>query len=91
MTAQAFSDRVPYLDNLSTGLSLADTITLRDWRRRADTRQRGSAGQRIRGQTVYLSQKASRARLKEVENARANRLEIVKAYSCGQITRRDLI
>jgi hypothetical protein len=31
MTAQAFSDRVPYLDNLSTGLSFADTITLRDW------------------------------------------------------------
>ena len=40
---------------------------------------------------MYLSQKASRARLKEVENARANRLEIVKAYSWGQITRRDLI
>jgi len=40
---------------------------------------------------VYLSPKASRARLREAESARNNRREIVKAYSCGQVTRRDLI
>jgi len=40
---------------------------------------------------VYLSPKASRARLREAENARNNRREIVKAYSTGQISRRDLI
>src|SRR5438105_3400964 len=41
--------------------------------------------------SVYLSPKASRARLREAENARNNRREIVKAYSTGQISRRDLI
>lgn len=40
---------------------------------------------------MYLSQKASRARLKEAENARRNRAEIVRALSQGQITRRELI
>ena len=40
---------------------------------------------------MYLSPKASRARLREAENARNNRREIVKAYSTGQISRRDLI
>jgi FtsP/CotA-like multicopper oxidase with cupredoxin domain len=40
---------------------------------------------------VYLSSKASRARLREAENARKNRREIVQAYSWGQISRRDLI
>jgi len=40
---------------------------------------------------VYLSPKTSRARLKEAENARRNRAEILKAYSTGQITRRDLV
>jgi FtsP/CotA-like multicopper oxidase with cupredoxin domain len=39
---------------------------------------------------MYLSKKASRARLREAENARRNRLEIVKALSVGEITRRDL-
>lgn len=40
---------------------------------------------------MYLSQTASRARLKEAENARKNRAEIVKAVSLRQVTRRDLI
>ncbi len=40
---------------------------------------------------IFLSKKASRARLKEAENARRNRLEILKALADGQITRRDLL
>ena len=39
----------------------------------------------------FLPPKASKARLREAENARKNRLEIVKAHSQGQITRRDLM
>jgi FtsP/CotA-like multicopper oxidase with cupredoxin domain len=38
----------------------------------------------------YLSHNASRARLREAQNARNNRAEIIKALSLGQITRRDL-
>ena len=41
--------------------------------------------------SIFLSSKASRARLAEAENARKNRLEILKALSHGQITRRELI
>jgi len=40
---------------------------------------------------VYLSGKASKARLREAENARRNRQEILKAWSTGHISRRDLI
>ena len=39
---------------------------------------------------IFLSKKASPARVREAENARKNRLEILKALSTGQITRRDL-
>jgi FtsP/CotA-like multicopper oxidase with cupredoxin domain len=39
----------------------------------------------------FFQRTPSRARLKEAENARNNRMEIVKAYSHGQISRRDLI
>ncbi|HEX2328329.1 MAG TPA: multicopper oxidase domain-containing protein [Candidatus Angelobacter sp.] len=39
----------------------------------------------------YLPKDASQARLREAENARKNRAEIVKAYSQGQVSRRDLI
>src|SRR4051812_38823269 len=39
---------------------------------------------------IYLPWKSSRARLREAENARRNRQEIIKALSDGQITRRDL-
>src|ERR1051325_9608471 len=39
----------------------------------------------------FLSPKASKARLREAEQARKNRQEIIKARSQGQIARRDLI
>src|SRR5215510_1475454 len=39
---------------------------------------------------MYLSSRTSRIRQKEAHNARANRAEIIKALSIGQITRRDL-
>jgi FtsP/CotA-like multicopper oxidase with cupredoxin domain len=39
---------------------------------------------------MYLSTKASRARIREAQIARNNRAEIVRALSHGQITRRDL-
>jgi len=39
----------------------------------------------------FLSPKASKARLREAENARRNRWEIIKAHSQGQVSRRDLI
>ena len=39
---------------------------------------------------MYISNKASRARQREAENARQNRAEITKALSIGQITNRDL-
>ena len=39
---------------------------------------------------MYLPRKVSRIRLREAENARKNRLEIVKALSTGQVSRREL-
>ncbi len=39
----------------------------------------------------YLPWNASKDRLRDAENARKNRLEIVKALSHGQVSRRDLI
>src|ERR1700756_481848 len=39
----------------------------------------------------FLPQTASRARIREAENARKNRAEIVKAYSHGKVSRRDLM
>jgi len=41
--------------------------------------------------TIYLPWNTSRNRIKEAEDARNNRLEIVKALSWGQISRRDLL
>jgi len=41
--------------------------------------------------SLFLPERASRARVREAENARNNRVEIVKAYSHGQVSRRDLI
>jgi FtsP/CotA-like multicopper oxidase with cupredoxin domain len=41
--------------------------------------------------SFYLRSNASRARLREAEHARKNRAEVVKAWSQGQITRRDII
>src|SRR5262245_32298583 len=40
---------------------------------------------------MWLPRKVSRGRLREAENARRNRLEIVRARSIGQISRRDLL
>jgi hypothetical protein len=40
---------------------------------------------------MYLPENASKARVKEAENARKNRAEIVTAFSQGQVSRRDLI
>jgi manganese oxidase len=40
---------------------------------------------------IYLPWNTSKNRLKEAEDARNNRLEIVKALSWGQISRRDLL
>jgi manganese oxidase len=39
----------------------------------------------------FLSPKASKARLRQAENARKNRWDIIRAHSQGQVTRRDLI
>src|ERR1051326_4672159 len=40
---------------------------------------------------IYLPKNASKARLRDAENARKNRAEILKAYSQGKVTRRELI
>jgi len=40
---------------------------------------------------VYLPRNASKNRLREAEQARNNRREIVKALSQKQVTRRDLV
>src|SRR5215813_12374986 len=50
-----------------------------------------SAAMSHREDGFFLSEKASKARLREAENARKNRAEIVKAYSQGQVSRRDLV
>src|SRR6476469_486208 len=39
----------------------------------------------------FLSEKSSKARLREAENARKNRAEILKAYSQGKVSRRELV
>jgi FtsP/CotA-like multicopper oxidase with cupredoxin domain len=39
----------------------------------------------------YLPKNASKARVREAENARRNRAEIMKAYSQGKVSRRDLV
>jgi FtsP/CotA-like multicopper oxidase with cupredoxin domain len=40
---------------------------------------------------MHLSWKSSRRRLQEAEHARRNRAEAIRAWSTGQVTRRDLI
>jgi manganese oxidase len=40
---------------------------------------------------IYLPEDASRARIRDAENARRNRAEIVRARSWGQVSRRDLL
>jgi hypothetical protein len=44
-----------------------------------------------RNDGFFLPENASKARIREAENARRNRLEIVKAHSQGQVSRRDLM
>jgi FtsP/CotA-like multicopper oxidase with cupredoxin domain len=44
-----------------------------------------------RNDGFFLPENASRAHVREAENARRNRQEILKAYSQGQISRRDLV
>jgi FtsP/CotA-like multicopper oxidase with cupredoxin domain len=39
----------------------------------------------------FLNDKSSKGRLREAENARKNRAEILRAYSQGKVSRRDLI
>lgn len=39
----------------------------------------------------YLQRNASKKRLRDAENARQNRVEILKAYSQGKVSRRDLV
>ncbi|HYY61776.1 MAG TPA: multicopper oxidase domain-containing protein [Burkholderiales bacterium] len=41
--------------------------------------------------SIWLPEKASQRRLKEAENARRNRLELLKAWSQGQVSRRELL
>ena len=41
--------------------------------------------------TFFLTSKDSKRRLAEAQNARNNRLEILKAWSQGQVSRRDLL
>src|SRR2546430_14178200 len=41
--------------------------------------------------SMYVPKESSQGRIREAANARGNRLEIVKALSHGQITRRDLV
>src|SRR5436309_7517381 len=40
--------------------------------------------------TIYLPKDACKSQIRNAENAQKNRLEIVKAYSHGQISRRDI-
>src|SRR5262245_61267445 len=40
---------------------------------------------------IYLPRNASKARIREAENARRNRAEFIKALADGTVTRRDLI
>src|SRR2546422_10844466 len=49
-----------------------------------------SSGNQKKEELMFLSSQASKLRIKEAENARRNRQEIVKALADGQITRRDL-
>jgi hypothetical protein len=48
-------------------------------------------GEMMSDRNFFLSPKASKARLREAEQARRNRWEIIEAHSHGQVTRRDLI
>ena len=38
----------------------------------------------------FLNEKVSKQRIREAENARRNRQEVIKALTTGQVSRRDL-
>ena len=40
---------------------------------------------------IWLSEKSDRSRLRVAQEARRNRKEITKAFSQGQVSRRDLV
>ena len=42
-----------------------------------------------REEGFFLTENSSKARVKEAEDARKNRAEIIKAHSQGQVSRRD--
>src|SRR5581483_3889455 len=44
-----------------------------------------------RNDGFFLSEKSSKARIREAENARKNRAEILKAFSTGKVSRRELV
>src|SRR5246500_12747 len=48
-------------------------------------------GRQVMKRRIYLPWNTSKNRIKEADDARKNRLEIVKALSWGQISRRDLL
>src|SRR6478672_13419916 len=54
-------------------------------------KRRRAATMNYREDGFFLPENASKARVREAENARRNRLEMVKAHSQGQVSRRDLI
>src|SRR4030095_16851294 len=46
---------------------------------------------RTAAMSIWLPKNASKSRIREAENARRNRKEVIKARSQGQISRRDLM
>ncbi|HEU4413514.1 MAG TPA: hypothetical protein VFT65_01930, partial [Candidatus Angelobacter sp.] len=44
-----------------------------------------------RNDGFFLNENSSKARIKEAENARKNRAEILRAFSQGKVTRRELV
>jgi FtsP/CotA-like multicopper oxidase with cupredoxin domain len=44
-----------------------------------------------RNDGFFLNEKSSKARIREAQNARENRAEILKAFSQGKVTRRELV
>src|SRR5690242_12097133 len=44
-----------------------------------------------RDDAFFLRENSDKRRIRDAENARKNRMEIMKAYSQGQVSRRDLI
>src|SRR5260221_7680494 len=44
-----------------------------------------------RNDGFFLSENSSKTRLRDAQNARNNRAEILKAYSHGKVSRRDLV